>query len=457
VPRAERLDLRPDVDAAVAEASIADAPAASAVLWAAAGGGNGEDVVHGIATDSSGNSTVVGTLQADGSFGSTSLGMGLFVARLDPGGGFLWATSTDVPSESEGLAVAVDSAGNSYVAGGLRGEATFGGTTLPATTNVFARMFVAKLDKVGTWLWAVAAEAGPLGQLRPAGIAVDDTGSCTVTGHFSLETSFGSTKLTSAGQEDAFVARLDSQGSFLWAVSAGGPGSDHGRGVALDSAGNSHVTGSFSETVTLGPQTLTSLGARDVFVAKLNSTGTVGWAVAAGGKYADEGRAIALDGAGNSHVGGSFTEPATFGGTTLQLGITDSFVTRVDPDGNIVWATAVETQAIGSFGPSIAVDSAGASVVTGAFYGQATIAGSTLSAVGLEDALVVKLDPQGKLLWGVSLGGAGRDQGQAVAMDGAGNVHVVGHFTGTTHLGAATFTAAGMDVFVARINASGTP
>ena len=70
--------------------------------------------------------------------------------------------------------------------------------------------------------------------------------------------SFGSTTLTSAGGSDVFVAKLDSVGNFLWAVRSGGTDSDRGERIALDSSGNIYVSGYFSGTSNFGSTTLTS-------------------------------------------------------------------------------------------------------------------------------------------------------------------------------------------------------
>ncbi len=111
--------------------------------------------------------------------------------------------------------------------------------------------------------------------------------------------------------------RPDVQG---WVVSAGASDSDVGRGIAVDNAGNSYVTGLFLFTTTFGSTTLTAKGgggSGDVFVAKLSPSGKFLWVVSAGGGSWDFGWGIAVDNAGNSYVTGAFVGPATFGSTTL--------------------------------------------------------------------------------------------------------------------------------------------
>ena len=128
---------------------------------------------------------------------------------------------------------------------------------------------------------------------------------------------------------------------LLWAKRAGGTSSicAEGIGIALDGAGNSHVTGLFCGSATFGSgeaneTTLTSAGSSDIFVAKYDRHGLLLWAKRAGGTNVDEGHGIAVDGAGNSYVTGDFSGSATFGPgeaneTTLtSTGLVNIFVAK---------------------------------------------------------------------------------------------------------------------------------
>jgi Beta-propeller repeat len=86
------------------------------------------------------------------------------------------------------------------------------------------------------------------------GIAVDAAGNSYVTGYFSGTATFGGNQiLPSAGSSvDIFVAKYDTSGALQWVKSAGGSGSDYGRGIAVDATGNSYVTGFFSNYATFG-------------------------------------------------------------------------------------------------------------------------------------------------------------------------------------------------------------
>jgi len=105
----------------------------------------------------------------------------------------------------------------------------------------------------------------------------------------------------------------------VWAERAGGAGADQGNAVAVDTAGNIYVTGYFSGTVHFGSFSLTAVADKDIFVGKKDKFGRWLWVKRAGGSgAADEGRAIALDAAGNIYVAGVFEGSADFGTRILS-------------------------------------------------------------------------------------------------------------------------------------------
>jgi hypothetical protein len=82
----------------------------------------------------------------------------------------------------------------------------------------------------------------------------------------------GDTTLTSAGgSQDIFIIKLDSSGSPVWARDFGGINVDIGRGIAVDASGSSYTTGYFEGSMTVSNTTLTSAGGSDIFIIKLES------------------------------------------------------------------------------------------------------------------------------------------------------------------------------------------
>ncbi len=364
-------------------------------LWAKKAGGTSTDNSRSIAVDASSNSYVTGYFYDSATFGSTTLTSygydDIFVAKLDSRGNWLWAKNAGGTSEDRGEGIAVDANGNSYVTGcfDIRATATFGSTIL--TSDRISDIFIAKLDSSGNWLWAM--NSGGTGYGEGWSIAVDASGNSYITGYFAGTATFGSTTLISNGGLDIFVAKLNSRGNWLWAKNAGGIYYDYGSGIAVDANGNSYVTGCFySTTATFGSNTLTSKGDDDIFVAKLDSSGNWLWVKNAGGTSDDSGSGIAIDASGNSYVTGCFEGSATFGSTTLtSKGFTDIFVAKLDSSGNWLWAKNAGGTSRDSVN-DIAVDASKNSYVTGYFQGSATFGTlPPLTSYGNNDIFVAKV------------------------------------------------------------------
>ncbi|MEN6445086.1 MAG: SBBP repeat-containing protein [Candidatus Cloacimonas sp.] len=425
-------------------------------LWAKQAGGTDYDWCNSIAVDANGNSYVTSNFNGCATFGTTTLTSSgvydIFVAKLDSNGNWLWAKQAGGTNEDYGYSIAVDANGNSYVTGGFSGNATFGTTTLNSSGD--PDIFVAKLDRNGNWLWAKQA-GGTSGDCGNS-IAVDDNGNNYVTGLFKSSATFGTTILTSSGSSDIFVAKLDNNGNWLWAKQAGGTSNDDkGYGIAADANGNSYLTGYFGGSATFGTITLTCSGWYDIFVAKIDSNGNWLWAKQAGGTDYDEGKSITVDTNGNSYVTGVFSGSATFGTTTLTS--YDIFIAKLDSNGNWLWAKQAGGTVCDE-GNSIAVDYDGNIYVTGWFSDSATFGNTTLTSSvhyvysNNRDIFVTKLDSNGNWLWAKQAGGTGDDYSYSIAVDSDGNSYVTGNFYVIANFGTTTLTSSGSsDIFISKI------
>ena len=436
-------------------------------LWAKSAGGSSDDIGFGVAVDVSGNAYVTGYFRGSASFGSftlTSAGSDdVFVAKLDTNGNWLWAKSAGGSDHAQGRGVAVDTSGNTYITGLFAGSASFGGTTLTSAGS--QDVFVAKLDTNGNWLWARRAGSAS-GSIyvwdRGYGVAVDTSGNAIITGLFQESADFGSFTLTSAGSADVFVAKLDTYGNWLWARRAGGSYCDEGHGVAVDTSGNTIITGRFAGSASFGSFTLTSAGSDDVFVAKLDTNGNWLWARragSAGGSSGDWGNGVAMDASGNAYVTGYFMGSASFGSFTLtSAGQADVFVAKLDTNGNWLWARRAGGSSQDE-GYGVAVDTSGNACITGWFRWSALFGDTTLTSEGDYDVFVAKLDTNGNWLWARRAGDSLADYGYGMAVDSSGNAIITGEFQGSADFGSFTLTSAGSrDVFVAKLsdNAGGS-
>ncbi|MBT6185498.1 MAG: hypothetical protein HOI07_12245 [Betaproteobacteria bacterium] len=359
---------------------------------------------------------------------------------------FSWARSIGGTITEYGQDIAADSGSNVYVIGEYYGSVTIGSTTLTSTGSF--DVFVAKYDTNGSVQWARSIGGTNYGRA----IATDSGGNVYVIGEYSGTATFApGTTLASAGSSDVFVAKYDTSGTVQWATSIGGPGSDNGYGIATDSGGNVYVTGRYQGTVTIESTTLTNAGSYDAFVAKYDTSGTFQWATSISGTGTEYGQAIATDSGGNVYVTGIYTNNFTIESTTLtNAGFSDTFVAKYDTSGTFQWAESISGMGDGG-GSAIATDSGGNVYVTGYYNGSITIGSTTLTSAGSYDAFVAEYDTSGTVLWATSIGGTSSDSGRGIATDSNGNMYVTGEYGGTLTIGSTTLTSAGSyDAYVVK-------
>jgi hypothetical protein len=169
------------------------------------------------------------------------------------------------------------------------------------------------------------------------------------------------------------------QPTFQWAKRTGNSGFDYGSSIAVDPSGNVYTTGQFQGFVDFNPDTgvflLTSAGAEDIFVRKLDASGNLIWAGRMGGTGSDIANSIKVDNSGNVYTTGSFDGTADFdpGAGVFNLtstgGTKDIFVCKLDASGNFVWAKQMGGLGGYNVGNSIALDASGNVLTTGRFDG----------------------------------------------------------------------------------------
>ena len=341
-------------------------------------------------------------------------------------------------------------------------------------------MLVIAISHAQTLQWA--KQIGITNNVSPSSIAIDGAGNVYTTGYFYGRADFdpgpATFDLISNGLDDIFVSKLDGAGNFVWTKKIGGTLNDIGTFITVDGIGNIYATGYFTGTVDFDPGpgvfNLTAAGNRDAFIIKLDAAGNFVWVRQVGGASANsEGNSIVLDGTGNIYTGGSFSGTVDFdpGAGTFNLTVANNldgvFVNKLDATGNFIWAKqmATATRSYDDESISIAVDGSG-NVYTGSFFEDTPdfdpgLGTFNLTAAGMEDIFISKLDAAGNFLWAKSIGGAFGDQVQSVAVDGSGNVYTTGYFEeGTIDFdpGPGTFnltTAGDRDIFISKLNTSG--
>lgn len=231
-------------------------------------------------------------------------------------------------------------------------------------------------------------------------------------------------------------------------VPISGPSSIFSNDVTVDAAGNAYLTGSFIGTADFdgGPDQvmLTSIGLKDIFIAKYDEAGGLVWAFNVGGigggpGLDDEGLALTVSSEGHLYVTGYFQGTADFDpgpeeALLTSAGFRDAFVASYTTDGQFRWAR--------SFG-GIA-DDRGYGIITGdekvyitgdfqeeGRFGPHSAPSFELNSLGLEDGFVAGFDDTGSVVQSIQFGSSAVDGGRALGLDESGNLYLLSTFSGT--------------------------
>jgi hypothetical protein len=332
-------------------------PAGNAVIYCTYFGGSGDDRGLAIAVDAAGNAYVTGSTMSSnlpiaGAVVQSRFGGGrdAFVAKLSPTGDRLvYSTYVGGSGYESGNGIAVDAAGNAYIAGGTT-SADF-----PVARPVQVRFggeqdaFVAALDPAGGTL-VFSTYLGGKGNDSAAAVAIDSSSNVYVAGTTASPDfpTFAALQTALRGGQDAFISKLGSvSGSLIYSTYLGGDGGTSGfpeaaAAIAVDAAGNAFITGVTSSRDFPVRQALQSTlnGSVDAFVTKLNASGGgFVYSTYIGGLSHEQSTAVRVDGSGSACVTG-YTGSSDFPiVNTLQTGnagLYDTFISCFEPAGTLL-------------------------------------------------------------------------------------------------------------------------
>jgi len=323
-------------------------------IWAKQIGGTIDDIANNIKIDKAGNLIVTGLFQGTvdmdpgaGVFNLTSVGSNNFVLKLDNNGNFIWAKQVFAVSVKT---LATDGADNVLVGGAFSGTQDFdpGPGTFMATANTpnFDDMFVLKLNSAGNFVWFRQVRNLGTSQHQEFGLETDGQDNVYFAGNFTQSMDFDPginlvTLTTFNGGDNGFILKLDAQGNYAWAKQFTGAGSSKLFGLEVDTDGSVYTTGGFNSTIDFDPgPTVYLLNApiRSCFISKLDKDGNFIYAK----KFEGEafGQSLALDANKNLYVNGGFHGTVDFdpGAGIYNLAIGQLFTVKLNTSGNFVWA-----------------------------------------------------------------------------------------------------------------------
>lgn len=400
--------------------SISKLDANGNFIWVNTFGSTSTDYGYGIDIDNAGNIYITGrftgTVDFDPGSGVnylTSAGDGdVFICKYTSSGNFVYAKQFGGPYLDEGHSIVVESNGVVYATGDFDIVADFDPSA--STYNLYGasctNIFVVKLNVNGDMLWAKNTSGPGQGFSITLDKSEDPISYVVLTGPFygtmDFDPGTGSDNLTSFGQFDAYIWKLDSDGNHIWVKQMGSTnpsgGFDCGNGISVDYHGNIYTTGFFCDVADFDPGVGVfnlSAGNYDAYISKLDLNGNFVWAKSISGFMAERGFGITTDAQGYVYTTGDFQGTADFnpGPAAYNIDATwtanSFFIQKLDPNGDFMWAEIIGGNGIGH---SVQLDADYNIYLTGLYYyGTADFDFGpgifNITAVDVNDGLVYKI------------------------------------------------------------------
>ncbi|MBC8172267.1 MAG: hypothetical protein H7X71_00050, partial [Chitinophagales bacterium] len=462
--------------------------------WAKQMGASGSQSAQAVISDINGNVYTTGWYRGTVDFdpgpgifnlpcnpesGSDYVENDMFISKLDSLGNFVWAKRISGDGMQNGLFMALDAEQNLYITGHYShtvdfdpGPATFYLTSANDGDDYSWDMFLMKLDNAGNFIWALEVGGISTGGQSGEKIVLDEDANIYVAGRYNADADFdpgpGVAILECEGIWDVFVAKYDTDGSYVWAKQLGGTGHELCYSLARDEDGNIITTGHFYGTGDYDPGPdeviLTADGTSDfeIFISKLDSDGNFIWVdhligdndAASHSVITNENDIILF-----CDFNGTIDADPNAGVTELtSAGEKDIMVARYAADGALLWA-----KSIGGIESDLpyegVIDAAGDIYFTGYFYNTVDFdpgPGIFNLTADFADIFICKLDQDGNFIWALRIGDDEADYGLGMYVDDLWNIYVTGQFDNTVDfdpgLGYFPLTCTYDDIYVLKLS-----
>lgn len=396
--------------------------------------------------------TFQGTLKIGGD-SLTSAGLNdVFVAKLDPSGKPIWAKAFGDAADQSTVRVAVSPTGEAVIVGKLGGTVDFGGGPLVSASD--QDNFVVKLDTDGKLVWqrqltgpsslvilGIALDSAGNVLLAGGLTGTLDLGPDSVTSYFNT-------------QDVMLVKLAGSTGDVSWAARYGGMDSEGAFAVTTDATNNVFVLGRFGASISFGSSDLTSSDGSDWFVAKFKPNGDNVWShlIVTGGNL-NFATSLAADSTGSVLVGGGFSGKLNAGGPIFDNpGMSDAYIVKIDSAGNHVWTRVYSSMGAENIRGLEADAQNGVLVSLALPDDDIDLGGGKLVAGGGADFAILRLDPSGNHVWSRRFGDAADQYAPAISLNASGElVLACGGYDGSIDFGSGVLKSNGKDIAVAKL------
>lgn len=392
---------------------------------------------------------------------------------------FQWAIQSDGTGKVEFVGITQDINNDFIVVANFSNTVDVdpGPALVNFTSSGFDDILVMKFSSVGSLIWAKKWGGGLMDKV--SSVAVDSNQQIVITGYFSgimdADPGPGVNNLSSAGVEDVFLIKLDSNGNHIWSRKFGGSNADMATDLIITANHNLMVTGSFTNTVDFDPGAgsalVSSAGLTDAFIIRFDSNGIYQWVKTFGSSNNDMANSIVENDSLELYITGSFkgTVDMDPGIGTYNLSSVfstdDVVILKLNEQGVFKWAKTIGGNGV-DIGSAVKTDGNGNLILTGIFNNSVDFdpgAGSDIqSSHGGDDVFLLKLDSGGVYHWANSYGDNSNDKTGNLNIDGSNRIYHTGTFSGTVDFdpGLSTFnlnsTGGSEDIFVQRINEDGS-
>ena len=298
--------------------------------------------------------------------------------------------------------VAADGQGGVYVTGSITN--VIGGPR-PDDRDIY----LARYDSDGHLLWT--KQFGSAGSDDGKSVCTDPQGGIYVTGLTD-----GCLEGQNFGGSDAFLCKFDPDGNRIWTRQIGSTSFDEGLGVSADGQGSIYIAG-----IAGGDLGASDGGKGSSFLGKYNSDGKLLWTKRVGSTEGESCNGVLADGRQAVYVTGGTR--GNLGGQ--NAGETDAFLSKFDADGNILWTKQIGTPK-NDESMDLTIDDQGA-----AYIGGVTLGNMAGQNAGDDDVFLSKFDPDGNLIWTKQLGTTIVDNCTGVLADHGGNIYLTGSTWGS--------------------------